>query len=108
MMSFLSHLGAQYALLPFVTRGVICFIAAILFDITYALYTLRTAARRPASAATYGALVYIFGAVNVSSYTADMALLLPIVVGGWIGTYSAVWNDAREVKRSAASARVGG
>jgi hypothetical protein len=90
-----------YQALPFLTKAGVVFVSTWLIDVCYALYTLRTAAHRPAAAATYGCVVYLLGAINVLGYAGDVRLLIPIFVGGWLGTYMAVWREAQGVRVSA-------
>jgi hypothetical protein len=92
-------LTRAFQALPFLAKSAIVFSSTFLIDVCYARYTLRTAAHRPGSAATYGVVVYLFGAINVLGYAGDVRLLVPILVGGWCGTYLTVWSEAQQVRQ---------
>lgn len=96
-------LQSLFASWPFWVKAVVCFSATWVIDVCYAKYLIYTTDGRPSPAATYGTLVYLFGAVNVLSYSQDPWLLVPILIGGWLGTYTTVWKHARE-KRTQADA----
>lgn len=81
---------------PFAARALLCVVVTFAFDVCYARYTLRAAAHRPGAAATYSLLVYLLGAFNIVSYSRDIRLIGPIVLGGWMGTYTAVWRERQQ------------
>lgn len=66
------------------------FIATLLTDALYALYTIHVTKKNPVLAASYGSLIHILTAFAVISYTKNYWYLIPLVIGSFIGTYLVV------------------
>ncbi len=81
---------------PFWSRCILVFFAAFFSDWCFALYIRRAAEGRPHFAAWWSMLIVAFGAVNVISYTKDIRLLAPMLMGYYFGTFAAVYFDHKK------------
>jgi hypothetical protein len=70
------------------------FIAYILIDGMYALYTQSIAKKKPIMSATVGALMHFLIAFGVLNYVQNFLYIIPLAIGSWIGTYIVVKGDA--------------
>ena len=57
--------------------------------------------RKKLLAANAGLGMYIVGAFGVISYVEDWRYIVPMCLGGWIGTYVSVWHEAVKDQRNA-------
>jgi hypothetical protein len=73
----------------------IIFLAYILTDSIYALYTMSVNRQRPWVAANASALIHILLAFGVLSYVQNFLYVIPIALGSWIGTFIVVYRDFR-------------
>jgi hypothetical protein len=76
-------------------QTVLVFLISIVTDIVWGLYIRRAGEGKAISAANMTVGIMAFGAVNVISYTRNHWLLIPMIIGNWIGTYSIVKWDHR-------------
>lgn len=74
----------------FYGKVVAVFIATVVSDFIWAKYMVAIADRRDVVAANWAVLVIAIGAFLVVSYVEDRRLIIPAVIGAWIGTYLAV------------------
>ncbi len=68
------------------------FVAYVVIDALYAVYTIATTKMQPVKAATTGAIIHALVAYGVIEYTKDWRYIAPIIAGSWIGTYLAVFR----------------
>lgn len=59
-------------------------------DWCWTRYTQAVAEKRAATAAWWSAAIIGIGAFGVVSYVEDKRLVIPALIGAWIGTYLAV------------------
>lgn len=71
------------------------FMAFFATDWLFTEYTLCIVQLRKFKAATVGALITLLGAFGVVSYVADWLYVIPMTMGGWLGTYLSVWVRER-------------
>ncbi len=69
------------------------FVAYFIYDVLYAHYTLSVASLKATSAATFGAILYTISAFGVLSYVENLLYVIPMVLGGWLGTYWAIKKE---------------
>jgi hypothetical protein len=69
------------------------FVAYILIDGMYALYTQSIAKKKPVMSATVGALMHFLIAFGVLNYVQNFLYIVPLALGSWIGTYIVVKRD---------------
>lgn len=74
---------------------IVVFIATLLCDFAWTKYNLWSAAKDAHRAAAWSAAIIVFGTINVISYTANHWLVLPALLGAYIGTYVAIWWEKR-------------
>lgn len=79
--------------MEFVSRSIACFVTAFVLDFVWALYIRRTNAGHAWSASWYAVLILLLGAFNTMSFMDNRWLLIPIALGGGIGTYVIVRYD---------------
>lgn len=73
--------------------GAVCAFA-IASDYAFTLYVRRAGEGRAVSAALWSCAIAIFGSLNVVSYVADHRLIVPMVLGYYLGTWLAVRHDS--------------
>jgi hypothetical protein len=76
--------------------GFLVFLIYIIIDGLYAKYTLDVVAKKPIQSANIGALMHIFLAFGVISYTENVLYIVPLVLGSWLGTYLMVKFDKKK------------
>ena len=70
--------------------AVALFLAYILIDALYAIYTFSIAKNRPLLAATSGTMMYGLALFGLSEFAKNNYYLVPILSGSWVGTYFTV------------------
>jgi hypothetical protein len=70
----------------FLERALLVFLATLTADICWARYTGHAANGERWAAAWWGAGIYAFGAFTVVVYTADHWMVVPAVLGAFVGT----------------------
>lgn len=78
------------------TQALIVFVVAIAVDVVWGFYIRRTNEGKAIAAANFAVLLMGLGAINVISYTQNKWMLIPIIVGNWIGTYAVVKWDHKK------------
>jgi hypothetical protein len=73
---------------PWIAAGVVAATAAT--DAIYVMFTASVSARRPARAATWSSLWYLFAAFAVISYTGNPVYALFAAAGSWLGAFTSV------------------
>lgn len=79
------------------------FVAYFVYDVLYAYYMISVTDLKAGRAASFGSVLYIIGAVGVLSYVENFLYTVPIVIGGWLGTYIAVRVQKRKKYKELAS-----
>lgn len=74
----------------FALKIIAVFFITVALDYVWALYTLATADRRPFVASLCAIGIYALGGMATIGYTSDHWLLIPAVLGCFVGTYIAV------------------
>lgn len=73
------------------------FVAYFIYDWLYAHYTLSVANLKSTSAATFGAILYTISAFGVLNYVENLLYIVPMVLGGWFGTYWAIKKEKEKI-----------
>lgn len=79
-------------------HALLVFLATAIADVCWARYTSHAAAGRRWAAALWGVGIYLAGAFTVVEYTADHWMVVPAVLGAFVGT--AVGVKPKEAKPS--------
>ncbi len=66
--------------------------AYLMIDWLYTEYTLCIVELRKLRAANIGAMLYALSAFGVVNFVADWHYVIPMCIGGWLGTYLSVWR----------------
>lgn len=69
------------------------------FDWLYTVYTLSIVKRRKWLAANIVIGLYLLSAIGIINYVDDWRYILPMCIGGWLGTFFSVWHEERKAKR---------
>ncbi len=75
------------------------FVAYLAVDALYAIYTIEVVRMRPARAATTGALIYVLSAFGIVNLVHNALYIIPLALGGWLGTFIVVWIQGRRRQR---------
>lgn len=78
---------------------VLVFFAMFFADICWVAYFISIEERKSAYAGMWGGIIYIFGAFTITSYISDRTLLIPAIIGSFIGTYVVVEYKRRKEKK---------
>jgi hypothetical protein len=74
---------------------VLIFIATIIVDVAWTLYLIKVEERKAVQSGFWAVVIYLFGALIVLSYSNNHLLLIPAVLGSFIGTAGTVWFKKR-------------
>jgi uncharacterized membrane protein YfcA len=75
------------------------FTAYCVLDWMFTVYTLSIVNKRPFLAANVGTALYGLAAFGVINYVEDWRYVIPMCIGGWIGTYlSVLWERKKHDK----------
>lgn len=83
--------------------GAAVFTAYCFLDWLWTIYTISIVERKGFRAANVGAGIYFLSAFGVINYVGDWRYVLPMCVGGWVGTYVSVWHQRLKDKRVAST-----
>lgn len=71
-------------------QGVVVFVAVMAADFAWTKYMMYAAAKNPHRAALWNTVIIALGSVSVVSYTENHWMLIPALLGAYLGTYVAV------------------
>jgi uncharacterized membrane protein YfcA len=80
-------------------RASVIFLAYCSIDWLFTLYTLSIVNKEPMKAANVGIGLYILSAFGVISYVEDWRYVIPMCVGGWLGTYFSVRREKQKADK---------
>jgi type IV secretory pathway protease TraF len=69
-----------------IARALIVFLAVAAGDVCWARYTSACAKGTRWTAASWGVGLYALGAISVVNYTVDHRLIVPALLGAFVGT----------------------
>jgi predicted membrane channel-forming protein YqfA (hemolysin III family) len=75
---------------------ILIFIATIIVDIAWTLYLIKVEERKAVQSGVWAVVIYLIGALVVLSYSTNHYLLIPAVIGSFIGTAGTVWYKKRK------------
>lgn len=78
--------------LNFIIAGAV-FVAYFIYDVLYTSFTLSVTGLKAGRAATISSMLYVIGTVGVLSYVENFLYTIPIIIGGWFGTYITVRRE---------------
>ena len=65
----------------------VSFFALFFVDIGYVLYMQNVQKRKKIVASTFATLIFILNSVVIINFTEDKFLLIPAIIGAFVGTY---------------------
>jgi hypothetical protein len=68
-------------------------------DVCWAYYFIKIEERKSVAAGIWGSAIYICGVFGVLSYTEDKTLIIPAVLGAFVGTYLTIEYKKRKEKK---------
>ncbi len=69
---------------------ILAMLATFVVDICWTLYLIKVQERRSVAAGIYATLIYLLGALVVTIYVTDKSLIIPALIGSFLGTFVAV------------------
>ena len=75
---------------------ILIFIATIIVDVAWTLYLIKVEERNVIQSGIWAVVIYLLGALIVLSYSTNHLLLIPAVLGSFIGTAGTVWYKKRK------------
>ena len=75
---------------------ILIFIATIIVDVAWTLYLIKVEERNVIQSGVWAVVIYLLGALIVLSYSTNHLLLIPAVLGSFIGTAGTVWYKKRK------------
>ena len=74
---------------------ILAFFAVGLLDFIWAIYTRKVTAGHALHAGLYASVIFAVNAYVVDSFIKDNAVVIPAVMGAFVGTYAAITWDKR-------------
>ena len=75
---------------------ILIFLGTVILDVAWTFYLMRVEERNPIHSGFWAVVIYLVGALIVISYSTNHLLLIPAVLGSFIGTAGTVWFKKRK------------
>lgn len=75
-------------------EGLVVFAVTFACDVAWTKYFLAAAAKHPARAGLWSAMIVVLGGISFYSYLDSRWMLVPSILGAYLGTWWTVKNDA--------------
>jgi hypothetical protein len=85
--------------MSYILHFILVFIAMALADVCWTYYFIKIEERKSVAAGIWGSAIYICGVFGVLSYTEDRTLIIPAVLGAFVGTYLTIEYKKRKEKK---------
>jgi hypothetical protein len=72
------------------------FTAMLFVDVCWAKYFLSVSKHKPLPSAMWGSLIVLFGAISTINYVQDKWMLVPAVLGAFVGSYFTVRREQKK------------
>lgn len=89
----------DFTSIPYAVRFLMVFGASFLSDICWAFYFIKIASQKAIAAGLWGASVIILGSMITISFVDDHTLLIPSVLGAFVGTFLTVKYSKKEEQK---------
>lgn len=80
----------------FAAQAVGVFALIVCLDYAWARYNIATADKQPMRAAILAVAIYFLGGLSTISFVDNHIMLIPALLGAFVGTYIAVARDPRK------------
>lgn len=77
---------------------VVVFFAYLAVDVAYAAYIVSAANGRAIAASNWSVAVYVFSAIGLASFVEDKWAIIPMVAGGWLGSFIVITINNKRKK----------
>ena len=84
--------------MSYIIKFILVFFAMGLADVCWTYYFIKIDERKSVAAGIWGSAIYLCGAFGVLSYTEDRTLIIPAVLGSFVGTYLTVEYKKKKEK----------
>lgn len=74
-------------------------LAMTLADICWAQYFIKIQEKKSIPAGLWAILIYMFGALTITSYLQDTSMIIPAAIGAFLGTYLTVEYKKKKNKK---------
>jgi hypothetical protein len=85
--------------------AILVFIAVVVLDVIYVLYSAAVASGRRMMAATSSMVLHLTSALVIIIYTKSAGYLAIVAAGSWVGTYIAMLWTGKTITRPVAAQR---
>lgn len=85
--------------MTYILMCILVFVALFLSDICWIGYFISIEKRNSLWAAIWGTTIYLFSIFAITNFIHDISLLIPAILGSFIGTYVVVEYKKRNEKR---------
>lgn len=69
-------------------------------DVCWALYFIKLEERKGIAAGSYASIIYLLGVFTVTHYVSDFTLIIPAIIGSFLGTWLTIeWKRRRELPK---------
>lgn len=85
--------------MEYILSFVSVFLAVMIADVCWTFYFIKIEERKSIGAGLWGAGVYVCGAFAVIHYTTDKTMIIPAVLGAFIGTWATIEYKKRKEKK---------
>jgi hypothetical protein len=75
---------------------ILIFLGTVIVDIAWTLYLIKVEERNVFQSGMWAVVIYLVGALIVLSYSSNHLLLIPAVLGSFLGTAGTVWYKKRK------------
>lgn len=76
--------------MTFPIQCILVFLALIAVDFCWTFYIAKVAEKKAIAAACWSAMIMVCGAFATISYLENKWLLIPAILGAWVGTFLAI------------------
>ena len=80
----------------YLLQFVLVFVAMAIADVCWTYYFIKIDERKSVQAGIWGSAIYMCSAFGVLSYTHDKTLIIPAILGSFVGTYLTVEYKKRK------------
>ncbi len=82
--------------MSYVLQCLLVFVAMVIADVCWTYYFIKIEERKSLAAGVWGSALYVCGVFGVLSYTEDRTLIIPAVLGAFVGTYLTIEYKKRK------------
>lgn len=86
--------------MSYILTFILVFVAMFFADVCWVWYFISIEERKSVLAGLWGAIIYLFSAFTITNYVNDKTLLIPAVIGSFLGTYVVVIYKKRKEKNN--------